>query len=118
LTASLKLRLKREVIKLMFMDPSLMGKEYFEQMEKMFTSKLKEALKDPEFLTVMNQGMETGLGSKKNINDSVKNYLKSLNMPTRDDIARVLQYLQAIESKIIGLEEKIEDLEDQLKNKK
>jgi polyhydroxyalkanoic acid synthase PhaR subunit len=99
----------------MFMDPTLMGKEYFEQFEKLFVNKLKETLKDPEFLSVMNQGIDIGLENKKNINESVKNYLKSLNVPSRDDIARVLQYLQAIESRLISLEEKIEDLEDRLK---
>ena len=36
-------------------------------------------------------------------------------MPTRDDIARVLGYLQRIESRLLGLEEKIEDLGDRLR---
>jgi polyhydroxyalkanoic acid synthase PhaR subunit len=101
----------------MFMDPTLMGKEYFEQVEKLFVNKLKETLKDPEFLSVVNQGIDMNLENKKNVNDSVKNYLKSLNMPTREDIARVLQYMQAIESRIISMEEKLEDLEDHLKGK-
>ena len=110
----------------MFMDPTQFGKQFmepmnkqfYEQMEKTFVEKINEMMLNPSFLSSISKGVESGLDGKKKTDDVMKNYLEKMNMPTRDDTARVLQYLQKIESRIIGLEEKLEDLGDEIENLK
>ena len=90
----------------MFMDPTQFGKKYVEEMEKLFVGRVNDMLKTPDVLEKVGKGMEAGLDGKKVFDDSMRAYLERSNIPTRDDIARVLQYLQKIESKILDLEEK------------
>jgi hypothetical protein len=96
------------------MDPGSFQKQFFDQMETVFVEKIGEMLKDPDFLEKVSKGMGAGLESKKKADSMSKAYLEKMNMPTRDDISKILQYLQQIESKIIDLEEKIEDLQDEV----
>ncbi len=103
-----------------FMDPSQFTKQFYEQMEKNFVDKINEMIHNPSFLSSISKGVEAGLDGKKKSDDLMKTYLDKMNMPTKDDTAKILQYLQKIESRIIDLEEKIEDLQDEIKkqNKK
>lgn len=98
----------------MFVDPTGFGKEYFEQLEKVFIGKFSQMLQDPSVLAQVGKGMDAGLEGKKATDTAMKKYLEQAQIPTRDDVARILQYLQAIESRIISLEEKIEDLADRI----
>ncbi len=100
------------------MDPTKFSKEYLEEMEKLFVGQVGNMLRNPQFLKEAGKGMEAGLESRKAFNGSMKAYLEASNMPTRDDIARVLQYLQTIESRLLGLEEMMEDLSDRLPRKR
>lgn len=95
-----------------FMDPTQFGKQFYEQMEKTFIEKMNELIHNPSFLANISKGVEAGLDSKKKNDDLMKNYLEKMNMPTREDTAKILQYLQKIEAKLLDLEEKIEDLSD------
>jgi hypothetical protein len=96
----------------MFMDPTKMGAQFFEQMEAMFVERFKEMLQSPAILSQVSKGVEAGLEGKKQFDGAVKGYLEKMNMPTREDVAKILQYLHKIESRIADLEEKIEDLGD------
>jgi hypothetical protein len=98
----------------MFMDPGKFGKEYFDEMEKMFVGRFNELLRDQEFLGTMGKGVLAGLDGKKAMDEALKKSLESAGLPTRADVAKILQYLQTIESRIIDLEEKVEDLADRL----
>ncbi|MEQ8223529.1 MAG: hypothetical protein ABRQ37_14555 [Candidatus Eremiobacterota bacterium] len=97
-----------------FMDPTQFGKQFYEQMEKTFIEKMNELIHNPSFLANISKGVEAGLDSKKKNDDLMKNYLEKMNMPTREDSAKILQYLQKIESKLLDLEEKIENLADEI----
>jgi len=97
-----------------FMEPGAIQKQFVEQMETMFVEKMGEMLRDPEFLEKISSSMGAGLDSKKKTDAMAKAYLEKMNMPTRDDMSKVLQYLQQIEAKILDLEEKIEDLQDEV----
>jgi len=101
-----------------FMDPQNMGKQFFEQLEKVFIQKMNEMINNPSFLANISKGVETGLDGKKKSDDVMREYLKKMNIPTREDTSKILQYLQKIETKVLDLEDKIEDLSDELKNLK
>lgn len=99
----------------MFMNPENFSKdysEYFKIMEKTFVENVNGMMKNPLFLDATNQGLQAGLEAKKTFDDMSAEYLERMNMPTRRDIAKILQYLQTIESRILDLEDKVEELSD------
>lgn len=98
----------------MFFDPTSFGKDYFDEMNKKFIEQFNQALRNPSFLSEMSKQMASGIESKKVVDDSMKKYLEAMNLPTRDDIDKIMQYLQAVESRIVGIEEKLEDIEDKI----
>jgi len=99
----------------MFGDPFTMSSKMIEQMEALFIERMKEMLGSPSFLSSLSKGVESGLEGKKEFDSALKKHMESLNIPTRDDIAKILIYLQRIESKVADLEESVEDLSDELK---
>jgi hypothetical protein len=98
----------------MFMDPTKFGNQFYEQMESLFVDRFKELLHSHSFLSKVSKGVEAGLDGKRELDNVMKHYLEHVNMPTREDVAKILQYLTKLESRIIGLEEKIEELQDEI----
>ncbi|MDQ7821400.1 MAG: hypothetical protein RDV48_01260 [Candidatus Eremiobacteraeota bacterium] len=99
----------------MFFDPLKVSGAFQEQMESFFIGKMKDLMESPVFLSQVSKGMESGLEGKKKVDAAMRASLEGMNIATRDDHARTLQCLQRIESKILDLEEKLENLEDMLK---
>ncbi|MHC9538087.1 MAG: hypothetical protein AB9903_01060 [Vulcanimicrobiota bacterium] len=99
----------------MFGDPFAMSSKMVEQMEALFIERMKEMLGSPSFLSSISKNVESGLEGKKEFDSALKKHMESLNIPTRDDIAKILIYLQRIESKVADMEESVEDLSDELK---
>ena len=97
------------------MDPFAFSTQAREQMEGLFVRGMEEMLRNTRTLQDMSKTMEMGLEGKKMADSSIRQYLEMLNLPTRDDVTRILQYLQKIESRVIGLEEKVEDLGDHVR---
>jgi hypothetical protein len=101
----------------MFFDPTGLGKQYSEEMEKIFIKQFEDMIRNPSFLSQVGKVMGSGMEGKKIQDEALKSWMEKMNIPTRNDTAKILQYLQTIESRIIGLEEKLEDLEDKLMEK-
>ena len=98
-----------------FFEPFTSGMKIYEEMQKFWVDYMQSMFKDPTFLLNLGAGINSSLDGRKELKAFSKQCLESVNMPTRDDTARILQYLQGIESRIIGLEEHMEDMEDALK---
>ena len=96
------------------MDPQALSNQIREQMESFFVKGMEEMVRNAQTLQSVGKGMEVGLQGKQMADAAMRKYLELLNLPTREDIAAVLQYLQKIESRVIGLEEKIEDVSTSL----
>jgi hypothetical protein len=61
----------------------------------------------PAFAEQSGKFMETMLAAQKTVRENMRAYLESINVPTREDIARLGEL-------IVGLEEKIDQLDDRL----
>ncbi len=94
----------------MFFGSTPFPREFYEAMEKMFVEKMNETIRNPEFLSKFSQVVGSGLEGKKKMDDMSREYLEKMHLPTRQDVAHILQYLQQIESRIIQVEEKMEEL--------
>lgn len=102
----------------MFFDPGKFGKEYFQEMEGMFIKQMNEMISNPEVLSKVGKGMSSGFENKKILDDAMKAYLEKTSLPSKDDTARIMQYLQQIENRILLLEEKVDLILDRLPEKK
>ena len=86
-------------------DPFEVWRELYDANERAWTSALEEAMSRPEYDVASGKMLETMLAAQKSIRNNMRTYLETMNIPTREDIARLGEL-------VIGLEEKIDQLTD------
>ena len=64
-------------------------------------------MSSPEYDEASGKLLETMLAAQKAVRDNMRTYLETMNVPTREDIARLGEL-------VIGLEEKIDQVIDRL----
>jgi len=88
-------------------DPYETWRQLYEANERAWTSALEQAMNSPEFNESSGKMLETMLAAQKSVRESMRTYLETMNVPTREDIARLGEL-------VIGIEEKIDQLADDL----
>jgi len=88
-------------------DPFEMWRQLYETNERTWTAALDQAMGRPEFGESSGKMLETMLAAQKAVRDNMRTYLETINVPTREDIARVGEL-------VVGIEEKIDQLADRL----
>ena len=88
-------------------DPFEMWRQLYETNERAWTQAMEGAMGRPEFGESSGKMLETMLAAQKAVRDNMRTYLETINVPTREDIARVGEL-------VVGLEEKIDQLADRL----
>jgi len=88
-------------------DPFEMWRQLYDTNEQAWTQALEGAMGRPEFGASSGKMLETMLAAQKAVRDNMRTYLETINVPTREDIARVGEL-------VVGLEEKIDQLADRL----
>ena len=68
---------------------------------------LEQAMGSPEFGEFERKLLETMLAAQKSVRDNMRTYLETMNVPTREDIARLGEL-------VVGLEEKSDQIADRL----
>ena len=86
-------------------DPYEVWRQLYETNERAWSSALEQAMGSPEFGESSGKLLETLLAAQKSSRDNMRVYLETMNVPTREDIARLGEL-------VIGLEEKIDQLAD------
>lgn len=89
-------------------------KQWQEQMEKIFVEKINEMIRNPALLNAVSKSVETSFDSKAKANETIAEFLKKLNVPTRHETGRIMQYLQQVEARILDLDEKLDLLLERL----
>lgn len=69
---------------------------------------LEKLARDEKFMKNMSQMFSQSLDMKSQLEKQLEKYLKNINMPTRDDLQRMLTYLQRIEEKLLDLEDRLD----------
>jgi Poly(R)-hydroxyalkanoic acid synthase subunit (PHA_synth_III_E) len=88
-------------------DPFETWRQLYDANERTWSAALGEAMSSPEFGDSSGKMLETMLAAQKSVRDNMRTYLESMNVPTREDIARLGEL-------VIGLEEKIDQVVDRL----
>src|ERR1700690_4400517 len=88
-------------------DPFEVWRQLYDTNERAWSAALEQAMSSPEAGEASGKLFETMLAAQKSVRDNMRTYLESMNVPTREDIARLGEL-------VIGLEEKIDQLADRL----
>jgi len=90
-----------------FPDPFTFWKQWYDTNEQAWSKALEQMVGTPEYAQTMGKTMEAFLAFQRSVRDNMRLYLESVNLPTREDIARLGE-------QIVHLEEKIDDLDDRV----
>jgi hypothetical protein len=88
-------------------DPFEVWRQVYDANERAWSAALEEAMESPEFSESSGKLLETMLAAQKTIRDNMRTYLETMNVPTREDIARLGEL-------VVGLEEKVDQVVDRL----
>ena len=88
-------------------DPFETWRQLYDANERAWSDALGEAMGSTEFADSSGKLLETMLAAQKSVRDNMRTYLETMNVPTREDIARLGEI-------VIGLEEKIDQVADRL----
>ena len=88
-------------------DPFEVWRQLYDTNERTWSAALEQAMGSPEFGESSGKLLETMLAAQKSVRDNMRTYLETMNVPTREDIARLGEL-------VIGLEEKIDQVADRL----
>jgi BMFP domain-containing protein YqiC len=80
-------------------------RQMYETNERAWSEALEAAMSGPDQEAASGKLLETMLAAQKSIRTNMRTYLETMNVPTREDIARLGEL-------VIGLEEKIDQLVD------
>ena len=89
------------------LDPFAIWRQSYEQAEQAWTRTLQQTTGTDAFAESLGRSLDSYLGFQKMLRDNMQLYLESLNVPTRNDIARLGEL-------IVNLENKIDDLDDRV----
>jgi polyhydroxyalkanoic acid synthase PhaR subunit len=93
-------------------DPFEMWRQLYETNERAWTAALEGAMGRPEFGESSGKMLETMLAAQKAVRDNMRTYLETINVPTREHIARVGELVVGIEEKIDQLADRLDAIED------
>lgn len=88
-------------------DPYEMWRQFYDANERAWSSALEQAMGTPEFGESSGKLLEAMLAAQKAARDGMRTYLETMNVPTREDIARLGEL-------VVGLEEKVDQVVDRL----
>jgi polyhydroxyalkanoic acid synthase PhaR subunit len=88
-------------------DAFAVWRQLYDANEKAWTTALEQAMGTSEFGESSGRLLETMLAAQKSVRDNMRAYLETMNVPTREDIARLGEL-------VVGLEEKSDQIADRL----
>ena len=88
-------------------NPFEVWKQIYEANERAWNSALERAMATTTFAEAQGRFLESMLAAQKAVRENTRNFMEAMNLPTREDIAHLGEL-------IVGLEEKIDQLDDRL----
>lgn len=88
-------------------DPFEAWRKFYEANEQIWSKAAKETTNTEAFAEAQGRMLETFLAFQKTARDTMSAQLATMNLPSRDDVARLGEL-------IVGLEEKVDRIEDRL----
>src|SRR5947207_14255297 len=70
-------------------DPFELWRQIYETNERAWNAVLERTVNNPAFAESSGKILETFLSAQKTVRDNMRSYLEQINLPTREDIARL-----------------------------
>jgi uncharacterized protein YukE len=99
----------------MAFNPFDVQKQMMQEFEKNLAQYLDKTMRDPEFMKLVARAMEANLDMRGLLKQNLAPALKALDVPTGDSLAEFFRTVHDLESRLLDLEEVVEDLGDRLK---
>jgi polyhydroxyalkanoic acid synthase PhaR subunit len=90
-------------------DPLELWRQVYAANERAWNAAIERSMANPAFAEAQGKLLETFLNVQKTFREQVRTYLEAVNVPSREDIARLGEL-------IVGLEEKVDQVLDRLQN--
>jgi polyhydroxyalkanoic acid synthase PhaR subunit len=90
-------------------DPFELWRQIYDTNERAWNAILERTVNNPSFAESTGKVLETFLSAQKTVRENMRSYLEQINLPTREDIARLGEL-------IVALEEKVDQMDDRLSN--
>jgi polyhydroxyalkanoic acid synthase PhaR subunit len=92
-------------------DPFELWRQIYETNERAWNSVLERTVNNPAFAESSGKILETFLAAQKTVRDNMRSYLEQINLPTREDIARLGELIVALEEKVDQLDDRLASIE-------
>ena len=92
-------------------DPFELWRQIYETNERARNSVLERTVNNPAFAESSGKILETFLAAQKTVRDNMRSYLEQINLPTREDIARLGELIVALEEKVDQLDDRLASIE-------
>ncbi len=88
-------------------DPAAMFREWVTQWERSFDSMANQFMGTEGFSQAMNEFQKTQLNAQRMFAETMTQVLENMNMPTREDVLRLSESVQAIDRRLERIEEQL-----------
>jgi polyhydroxyalkanoic acid synthase PhaR subunit len=93
-------------------DPMQFWRDMYQQNEATWGKLFEQNMSGEAFASMMGQTLDAYVSFQKALKDSLNRYLETMNLPSRDDFARLGSIVVALEAKIDRLDAKVDELLD------
>lgn len=90
-------------------DPFEIWKKVYDQTESYWSKVLDETIATEDFSKGLGTVLDMNLQYRKLVNDSTSAYLEQMNMPSKDDLAKVASLIINVETKVDQIEGVVEE---------
>ena len=97
-------------------DPFETWRQLYDANERAWTEALEQTMSSPEFEESSGKMLETMLAAQKSVRDNMRTYLETMNVPTREDIARLGELVVGLEEKIDQVVNRLDTVEDAIRS--
>ncbi len=99
-------------------DPFELWRHVYEANERAWSSALEQTMARPEFSESSGRILESMLAAQKAVRDNMRSYLEAMNIPTREDIARLGELVVGLEEKIDQVVDRLDSVDEAIRRKK
>jgi hypothetical protein len=98
-------------------DPFELWRQIYETNERAWNTVLERTVNNPAFAESSGKLLETFLAAQKTVRDNMRFYLEQINLPTREDVARLGELIVALEEKVDQLDDRLAGIETTLRSR-
>lgn len=95
-------------------DPFEMWRQLYEANEQAWTKTIKDLTTTKDYAEAQGKLLESMLAFQKMMRESMSSQLNSVNIPTRDDVARLGELILSLEEKVDRLDDQMVELTDKV----